>query len=148
MPSLPEDVVLQWKPLGATGTQIQGPLEASHNERFNDALGLGTSLTLTAPAAGNRVPTPSTALGMRAEGTLMQQARKLRTFPQFFEAIEQDTLASWQKTWDVEQVSSGWLNGRGSRPGLFTPRLARPSGHLLLCLLSVCAGRVPLALPF
>ena len=66
--------------LGATGIEVQGPLEATPNERLDDALGLETSLTLAAPAAGYRDPTPSTALGKRADGTLVQKAGRTVTF--------------------------------------------------------------------
>ena len=60
--------------LGTTGIEVQGSLEATQNERFNDASDFGTSLTLAAPAAGYRDPTPSSTLGKRARGTLMRKA--------------------------------------------------------------------------
>ena len=85
-------------PLNATGTEVQGPLEASQHERFDDALGLATSLTLAAPAAGSRDLTPSTVSGKRAKGTRMQQMRELRPLPKFFETINQDTPTSSQRT--------------------------------------------------
>ena len=60
--------------LGTTGIEVQGSLEATQNERFNDASDFGTSLTLAAPAAGYRDPTSSSTLGKRARGTLMRKA--------------------------------------------------------------------------
>ena len=46
------------------------------NERFDDALDLGTSLTLAAPAAGDRDPTPSSAMGKGAGGHAGAQDRR------------------------------------------------------------------------
>ena len=57
----------------ATVIEVQGPLEATQNDRFDDALDLGTSLTLAAPAGGNRDPTPSSAMGKGAGGTLVHK---------------------------------------------------------------------------
>ena len=60
--------------LGTTGIEVQGYLETTQNERFNDASDFGTSLTLAAPAAGYRDPTPNSTLDKRALGTLMRKA--------------------------------------------------------------------------
>ena len=59
--------------LGATGIEVQGPLEDTQKERLDDTFGLGTSLTLGAPAADNRDLTPSSALGKRVIGSVVQK---------------------------------------------------------------------------
>ena len=74
--------------LGTTGIEIQGWLEATQNQRFAHASDLGTSLTLAAPAAGYRDPTPNSALGKRADSTLMQETGELRLLPKFSKARE------------------------------------------------------------
>ena len=51
------------------------------------------SLTLAAPA-GYRDPTPSSALGERADSTLMQETEELRPLSQFYKAREKDTPTS------------------------------------------------------
>ena len=67
-PSAPRNMAL-----GTTGIEMQGSLEATQNQRFADADDLGTSLTWVAPAAGYRDPTPNSAMGKRADSTLMQE---------------------------------------------------------------------------
>ena len=60
--------------LATTGIEVQGSLEATQNEGFNDASDFGTSLTLAARAAGYRDPPSSSALGKPALATLMRKA--------------------------------------------------------------------------
>ena len=79
--------------LGTTGIEVQGYLETTQNERFNDASDFGTSLTLAAPAAGYRDPTPSSTLDKRALGTLMRKA----TFSQFFKTKGRKTHPTSRK---------------------------------------------------
>ena len=76
--------------LGTTGIEMQGSLEATQNQRFAHASDPGTSLTLEAPAAGYRDPTPNSALGKRADSTLMQETGELRLLPQFSKAREKN----------------------------------------------------------
>ena len=74
--------------LGATGIEVLGPLEANPTAirgpfRYQVT---STSLTLAEPVVGSWEPTPSTALGERAGGTLKRQTGPLRSLPQFFVA--------------------------------------------------------------
>ena len=88
-PSAPRNMAL-----GTTGIEIQCSLEATQNERFAGASDLGTSLTWVAPSAGYRDPTPSSALGERADSTLMQETEELRPLSQFSKAREKNPPTS------------------------------------------------------
>ena len=100
----------------ATGIEIQGPLEATQHECFDDALDLGTSLTLAAPAADNRDQTPSSAMRNCASCTLVHKTGG----GVILSPILQDMQAGLPNL-------SALRPSRGSRPSLIFPRLARPA---------------------